>query len=178
MENKLKNVLKISVFAGFIVLALVLTSQLGSVSAQGNTRYYPSLDLINELREAKGLKKLHWNDKLALAAENKAIDMDQNNYFDHISPEGIKAWDFISSAGYKYSKAGENLAIDFKNLSEAMIAWEKSPTHMANMLSENYSEFGFAQKRIDIGDEAGYVYVQLFGKPKLDYDNVFGGDMN
>src|SRR4051812_5014003 len=44
--------------------------------------------LINREREAKGLKPLAWDAKLAAVARGHSADMAKRNYFAHASPEG------------------------------------------------------------------------------------------
>ncbi|KGE14679.1 CAP domain-containing protein [Sphingobacterium deserti] len=44
--------------------------------------------------------KLRWNSDLAKAAELRARDMAERNYFDHSSPEGIGPNHYIVKAGY------------------------------------------------------------------------------
>jgi uncharacterized protein YkwD len=172
MDNKLKNILKISVFSGFVIIVLVLTSGFGSVSASSVSGSDKSLLLVNELRKSKKLAPLTWNDKLAKAAQDKAVDMDRVDYFDHQSPEGRNAWDFVASEGYSYKKAGENLAINFSSVDDAMIAWEKSPSHLENMLSPTYTEFGYAKLKVNIEGYPTSVYVQIFGTPESVYDRA------
>lgn len=44
--------------------------------------------------------RLRWDDDLAKAAERRARDMAERNYFDHTSPEGIGPNHYIVKAGY------------------------------------------------------------------------------
>lgn len=44
--------------------------------------------------------RLRWNNDLAKAAEQRARDMAERNYFDHSNPEGIGPNHFIVQAGY------------------------------------------------------------------------------
>ncbi len=48
--------------------------------------------------------QLRWNDELAKAAEFRAYDMANRNYFDHITPEGIGPNYYIHKAGYSLNK--------------------------------------------------------------------------
>lgn len=173
MNSKLKNILKISVFSGFVIITVILTGQVRSASAEGiSSTDNLSLSLVNEYRSNAGLKKLEWNDKLAQAAQDKAEDMKNDKYFEHRSPDGKVAWDFIIAEGYAYSKAGENLAIDFKNVNDATVAWELSPSHLKNIASSDYTEFGFAQTSANIEGKPTIVLVQLFAKPQSIYDRA------
>ena len=52
------------------------------------------------------------SDMLQEAAEKKAQDMIENNYFAHTSPQGKTPWHWVEESGYDYRYAGENLAIN------------------------------------------------------------------
>jgi len=137
-----------------------------------STNQQNSLDLINHYRKSKGLKELVWNDQLAQAAALKIEDEQVYNYFDHVSPEGKKAWDFISQSGYEYRFAGENLAIDFSDLNDAFDAWTKSPTHLENIISDKYDDFGFASREALINGKKTVLMVQMFGSELSIYDRI------
>lgn len=121
-----------------------------------------SLDLVNRVRKEKGLNQLKWNSKLSEAAEDKLNDILENRYFQHTSPEGVKAWDFILKNDYSYIYAGENLAIDYADTEDAFKAWMDSPTHLANIVSDKYQEYGFAEGEGDVEGHLSRVYVQIF----------------
>jgi uncharacterized protein YkwD len=131
-----------------------------------------SLVLVNNIREHNGLDDLSWSPRLAGAARDKALDMRDYEYFDHISPRGTKAWTFILNENYEYLNAGENLAIDYIDVEAATVAWEASPAHMKNIVSSDYSEFGFAQIKMNIKGRMTDVYVQIFGREKPVYDRI------
>ena len=117
------------------------------------------LNLINEDRKSQGLTELTLDPRLNLAALAKAQDMISKNYFAHISPEGTKPWDWINNLGYRYTYAGENLAIGYNNPHELVNSWMSSATHRANILSPNYSDSGLAI--VSYGDKK--IIVQMFG---------------
>jgi len=101
-------------------------------------------NFVNQTRQSVGLKPLAENEKLNQAAEMKAQNMVQNNYFAHTSPAGISPWYWFGQAGYKYKYAGENLAIGFFESEEVYNAWINSPSHKANIVNPNYTEVGTA----------------------------------
>ncbi len=47
---------------------------------------------------------LVWNERLAKAAEEKALDMAKRNYFDHVDPKGFGPNYYIHQAGYSLNK--------------------------------------------------------------------------
>ena len=60
-------------------------------------------------------------------------DMAEKSYFAHTSPEGLTPWYWITLAGYRFSLAGENLAIDFTESEDVENAWMNSPAHRASI---------------------------------------------
>jgi hypothetical protein len=122
------------------------------------------VELTNKERIAQGLPELKRNSVLDLTAKLKAEDMLKNNYFAHTSPDGIKPWHWFKEAGYNYTFAGENLAMNFIEAEDAMQAWMKSPSHKENIMSKNYEDIGVA---VVVGQLEGYqttLVVQVFGK--------------
>lgn len=123
------------------------------------------VSLTNESRKIAGLNELKINQKLELAAQEKAEDMLKNQYFSHTSPLEKTAWDFLDDAGYKYLFAGENLAMNFSSAEEVIEGWLASLKHKENILDDDYTQIGIG---IAIGkflDADTTIIVQMFGKP-------------
>ncbi|HYF10584.1 MAG TPA: CAP domain-containing protein [Candidatus Paceibacterota bacterium] len=97
----------------------------------------------NDARAERGLPSLALSERLSSAALAKAEDMARRGYFSHETPEGAEPWIFLERAGYDYTYAGENLAVNFSDSEEVTEAWLASPTHRANLLGANFSEVGF-----------------------------------
>src|SRR5437899_568998 len=69
----------------------------------------------------------------------------------------------MARAGYRYERAGENVARGQRTLDAVMTAWLTSPGHRRNLLGE-YSEIGAAYAT----DEAGIPYwCVTFGTPLM-----------
>ncbi len=98
--------------------------------------------LTNEERAKQNLTTLVENPVLMQAAQLKAQDMAQKSYFAHTSPEGKTPWYWFKQAGYRYSIAGENLAVSFSDSKEVTQAWMNSPSHRANIVRFNFKEMG------------------------------------
>lgn len=131
------------------------------------------VDLTNTNRASSNFTPLKVNPLLEEAARLKAEDMAKRGYFGHNSPDGRTPWFWFQEAGYKFSYAGENLAINFFDSEDLMNAWLKSPTHRENILSKNFTEIGIATaKGIYNGREAVFV-VQMLGKP-AQTSSIFG----
>ena len=123
-------------------------------------------DLANGDRAANNLTALKVNPLLVAAAQAKADDMAAKGYFAHVSPvDGKDPWFWFKEAGYNFTYAGENLAVDFSDSSDVERAWMNSPAHRENILDPRYSEIGIATA---VGMYEGHqtiFVVQEFGTP-------------
>ncbi|MGE5392607.1 MAG: CAP domain-containing protein [Candidatus Saccharibacteria bacterium] len=117
------------------------------------------LQLVNQDRARYGLSALELDPTLNLAAYAKAEDMSEKGYFNHVSPEGTKPWDFFKALGYDYTFAGENLALNFSDPRDLESSWMSSPSHRENILSPNYSDLGLAV----VSQADRIMVVQFFG---------------
>ena len=122
--------------------------------------------LTNDQRSKAGVATLTVDKQLEQAAYTKAQDMIVNQYFAHVSPQGISLANFLKKVGYRYLVAGENLAMGFPDAPSTMKAWEKSPTHFANIIDPDYSQIGVALFSGLYQGESTIMAVQMFGFPK------------
>ena len=121
----------------------------------------------NVSRQDQALETLSLDSALVRAAQAKAQDMVTNNYWSHDTPNGETPWRFISDAGYKYQKAGENLAYGFSDSQQILTAWLNSPEHRANVLNGSYTQvgFGIAHSSDFVGHGSATVVVAMYGDP-------------
>lgn len=125
------------------------------------------VDLTNNNRGAAGLSVLQINSLLEKAAQQKAQDMAQKGYFAHTSPEGKTPWYWLDKTGYRYSYAGENIAIHFYDSQDLVKSWMNSSSHRTNILNKNFTEIGIGVATgLYKGKETVYI-VQLFGRPTV-----------
>ncbi|EKD94570.1 MAG: hypothetical protein ACD_26C00034G0105 [uncultured bacterium] len=126
------------------------------------------VNLTNQKRTEAGLSALSLNEKLSAAAYTKGRDMIDRDYWAHVAPDGTQPWKFFTNFGYKYRYAGENLARDFSNASDAVNAWMNSPTHRENILNTKYKEIGIGVVEGDLAGSDTTVIVQFFGATYAD----------
>ena len=156
----ISTVLVISIFvASSLDSVLIRSQQYASVVAA------VLVDLANKDRSENKLGGLKINPVLAKAAQLKADDMAAKSYFAHTSPTGVEPWHWFEEAGYKFSYAGENLAVDFSDSSAVNSAWMNSPMHRANILDQHYTEIGIATAQGFYQGRPTTFVVQEFGKP-------------
>jgi uncharacterized protein YkwD len=150
-----------------LILALKLITFVGYIKLPQNIFFADITksaleNFANQTRQSAGLAPLTENQKLNQAAQLKAENMLQNNYFAHTSPTGLTPWYWFLQAGYNYKYAGENLAIGFFNSQEVYQAWLNSPSHKENILNPNYKEVGTAVLS-GFGSNNTIIVVQEFG---------------
>ena len=121
------------------------------------------VDLANGDRAASSIGTLTVNPVLVAAAQAKANDMATYGYFAHISPQGVDPWHWFEQAGYKFTYAGENLAVDFSDSGDVNTAWMNSPTHRENLLNPKYTEIGIATAQGMYKGRLTTFVVQEFG---------------
>ena len=161
-----RNLAKIAIVS-LVAISIISLVTVGYFVYVNNTyakdsTYDRSLELVNDLRVENNLDGLDWNENLANAAQDKVDDIIAKRYFQHTSPDGVKAWDFILKNDYSYIYAGENLAIDYSSVDDAFAAWVDSPSHYKNLVSDKYQEYGFAQGEGDVEGHTAKIYVQIF----------------
>lgn len=123
------------------------------------------VDLANKDRVAEGLQSLRVSPELQTAAQAKANDMATRGYFSHTTPEGYDSWYWFRQAGYIFTHAGENLAVDFSDSIDVERAWMNSPLHRANIVDGRYAEIGIAVAQGTYEGRATTFVVQMFGAP-------------
>lgn len=123
------------------------------------------VDETNQQRVADGLEALEISPLLTQAAQDKANDMATNNYFAHTSPAGVTPWDWFEKAGYSFSFAGENLAVNFANSQDVTNAWMNSPDHRANILDGAFTQIGIATAQGTYNGQPAIYVVEEFGTP-------------
>ncbi len=158
---------------GYLIFALALTISISTVQRDNGsilgyaTDISPTklFELTNRERESAHLSTLAYNNDLAEAAREKALNMFKNNYWAHYGPNEETPWQFVLEAGYQYEYAGENLAKNFLFSDGVMRAWMDSETHRENILRDEYTEVGFAVVNGLLEGEETTLVVQMFGAP-------------
>lgn len=125
------------------------------------------IQLTNAERKKAGLSELTSNSLLGSAATQKGNHMLEEDYFAHISPDGVTPWFWMNKVGYSYKVAGENLAVDFTEAEDVVAAWMASPSHKENLLLPEYTEIGVGVITGEFQGGTSTIVVQMFGLPAL-----------
>ena len=128
------------------------------VIAESLTKAESLLILVNESRKEEGLASLILNDALNEAALLHSIDMEENDYFNHVGLNGSLFWERVADAGYTGNTAGENIAKGQRTVESVHSSWMNSDGHRKNILNESITEMGLGN--------SGVYWTQVFGKAK------------
>jgi len=169
-QNKIKKFLSITVIS-VVFSTLIASPVFASQITEDNLAY-----LINKERTYRGLSPLRISVNLDQAAEFKAEDMLNRNYFEHYA-FGLAPWDFMKQANYNYLYAGENLAMDFQTAEGMVNAWMNSDLHRKNILNPDFEEMGIGVVKGEYA-ESGQIHdtiivSNMFGRKKPAIVEVF-----
>ncbi|MFW5981638.1 MAG: CAP domain-containing protein [Halanaerobiaceae bacterium] len=123
-----------------------------------NEEEYEMLELVNDIRQEEGLKPLLIDMSLVELARKKGLDMVENEYFDHYSPDFGSPFEMLQDEDIRYSLAGENLA-ESGSIKDAFDSLMESPDHRDNILKARYDKVGIGV--VESGSNK-YMIVQLF----------------
>ncbi len=125
------------------------------------------LSQINEIRskgcncggrKMKPARPLAWDDALARTAAKHAIDMEQKNYFNHVSKSGKTIGERLDEFGYDWYQVAENIAFGQRSIDQVVYEWMRSPSHCANIMNPDIKHMGVAKK--------GKYWVQDFASKR------------
>jgi uncharacterized protein YkwD len=122
------------------------------------------LDLTNQARKKADLQPLRPNKILFQVARAHSANMAKQRKLQH-DLDNKTPFQRIKEAGYRYSRAGENIAGGSPEFGARAIfeGWMKSKAHRDNILNPEYTEIGIARAT----DASGETYfTQVFGKPR------------
>jgi uncharacterized protein YkwD len=166
LQTKPLSVIVVSLimFKVFATLFLFfLYPDLGELSSDIYNRI---IELTNQTRIEEGVAPLNTNTYLNQAAQAKAQDMFDRQYFAHDTPDGKKPWQWIDKSSYDYINAGENLAMNFTSADVAHLALLKSPTHKKNIVNPKYQDIGVAVLSGELNGKQTMVMVEMFGRQR------------
>jgi uncharacterized protein YkwD len=115
------------------------------------------LETVNAERAQHGLPPLTYDERLSEIAREHARDMVLRSYFAHETPEGETPFDRMARSGYRFSYAGENIALD-GDVNAASRALFASIEHRENILQPHFNRVGIAA----IASTDGEVFVEDF----------------
>ena len=100
------------------------------------------LELTNTERAAHGLPGLSLSPTISKIAQIRAVDMADNNYFDHVSANGETAYSLLQDHKVFYFNSAENIGRGNVSRESMVQAWMKSAGHRKAILSGLYHQLG------------------------------------
>jgi uncharacterized protein YkwD len=151
-------------FAGLLLVVLV-GADTNAPRSEQTAEEKSTFELTNKARAENKLQPLTLNAVLTKAARAHSANMAKQGKMGHVLDDKNLA-DRVKEAGYKYSAAGENLAVS-ENVPASVIfeRWMKSKAHRDNILREEFREIGIGVVRAADGN---LYYTQVFGAPPED----------
>lgn len=165
-ETSVKHLLLLIVVVKVSVLATLFTLYPNFAQLNQDIRS-EMYRLINQYRVEKGEQILAVNSYLEATASRKGGDMLENNYFSHFGLDGKKPWQWLDTSVYDFKAMGENLAMDFLTADSVFRAFQNSPTHDRNLISDTYSEIGISIQDGYLDGHDTSVMVVFFANPKV-----------
>ncbi|MBR6274463.1 MAG: SH3 domain-containing protein [Lachnospiraceae bacterium] len=104
--------------------------------------YNEVVRLVNIIRAEAGVAPVELDETLCIAAGIRAIEMDENNYFDHSRPDGRSSSTAVDEVGIYWFSYAENIAWNYTSPAEVVEAWKNSAGHYANMINKKYGSIG------------------------------------
>jgi uncharacterized protein YkwD len=149
--------------AGLLLSLLAFSATSSPARAAGDLTAFADqvLVLVNQQRAARGLSPLTRVGALDRAAQNYAVRMATEGFFDHDAPDGSTPGDRIQATGYTARAWGENIAAGQQTADAVMVAWMNSPGHAANILNASFTHIGIGVALA--GPPYGIYWVQDFG---------------
>jgi uncharacterized protein YkwD len=97
----------------------------------------------NRVRAQHHLAPLTVSEPLGAAARVHAQDMAHRRWMSHRGGDGSSPFRRMSSQGYTFRRAAENVAAGYRSVDSVMSGWMWSPGHRRNILGK-FSEIGAA----------------------------------
>ncbi|RWZ58037.1 hypothetical protein EQV77_09630 [Halobacillus fulvus] len=114
------------------------------------------VELTNAERAKQGLAPLELDPELSVVAKDKSLDMQNNNYFSHNSPNYGSPFDMMKAYGIDYRTAGENIAMGQTSPEQVVNGWMNSEGHRKNIMNPNFTHIGVGHA------ENGNYWTQMF----------------
>ncbi len=159
MKKRILSFLMIFCLIATLVPAVAAETPAVTVTASGTQNYAEAqevLSLVNQNRAQAGAKALTHNKTLCELAMQRAAEIAM--YYSHTRPNGTSCFTIMDGV-YRYTTAGENIALGQTDAADVMDAWMHSEGHRKNILNGNFTQIG-----IGCFETNGIrTWVQLFG---------------
>lgn len=122
------------------------------------------LSSINQTRQSRDLPLFRHSITLDRVARDRVNDMIRRGYFGHMSPSGQTYLAWLRPQPVRFSRSGENIALNLRRTSAVIDAWSQSGIHRQNLLSRSYTHIGTAVARGRLNGRPVILSVAIFGQ--------------
>jgi len=124
------------------LVPVTTTHPAASAPAEPNAIEKRAFEQTNLVRVQNGLRPLTWDADVCRMARTHSESMSRQNYFSHVTPEGLRLRERARAAGIlQYSVLGENIGYSQGYDDPGALTvekWMQSPKHRANILSSEF----------------------------------------
>lgn len=133
------------ILAALAITLMIICADNVTFAASANEMNAQAVNLLNQLRQSRGLQTLKWDPNSALQAAAQLRAEEIVNEFSHTRPDGSDCFTVLKQYGLRYRACGENIAMGtYLSPEGAMELWTNSPGHYKNMVSPDFREVGLA----------------------------------
>lgn len=146
---------------GWIVLVAVLVDEM-PIPDDMRLVEQATIEAVNRVRRGEGLADLEEDSRLSQIAREHSADMAGRDYFDHASPEGLRAAERVDRAGLTYGRVAENIQMSRgveDPVERAISSWLSSPGHRQNLFDPGFSRTGVG---VALAADGRIYFTQLF----------------
>ena len=103
---------------------------------------------------------LTFDERLRCSSRKHSKDMGLNNFFSHVGSNGSTFSQRMTSAGYTWRAAGENIGAGYNTPAAAVNAWMASTGHCNNIMNPSFKHLGVGYY---VGGTYTHYWTQNFG---------------
>jgi uncharacterized protein YkwD len=107
---------------------------------------------------------LTFDERLRCSARKHSKDMGVNNFFSHTGSNGSTFSQRITSAGYTWTAAGENIGAGYATADAVVNGWMASTGHCNNIMNSNFKHLGVGYY-YNAAATYDHYWTQSFAKP-------------
>jgi len=125
------------------------------------------LGRINAVRQAAGLRAVSLDPQLIRLARDRASDMANRHYFNHVTPDGKNFLSMMKDRNIGYAMAGEIIAQNnyptAQSVEQAYQGYMNSPEHREIIMMDPWIVAGVGQA---VDGNGMYYYAVIFSQPR------------
>jgi hypothetical protein len=148
-----------------LLYSIIILVMFGPLATQAGSIPDEIVLETNKARANEGLSLLAPDDALMIAAQARAEDMARTGHFAHHGADGSSPWQWVTDQGYTFSRAAENLAVNYRDAESVVAGWLSSPGHRANLLDARLTDIGVGVAEGMYKGERAHFVVQFLMKP-------------